>query len=198
MGVRGELHLLGGDGMRVVSLDEARLTVGRDETADLRLDEPMVSRQHAEILRLGNDFLLRDHGSTNGSYVNDIRVAERLLADGDVVRFGKAGPELVFRTFEETAPLVATTNPSAGTTATLVAALGLKLEGAGADPVEEANLRCLLAETHVRKGRSSEAISVLSKYNAEGALEALPNQVRAEVQRWLGGRSCDRAASPCD
>ena len=85
MGVRGELHLLGGGGVRVVPLDDSRLTVGRDETSTLRFDQPMVSRQHAEILRLGNDFLLRDHGSTNGSYVNDVPVTKSVLPDCDAV-----------------------------------------------------------------------------------------------------------------
>jgi tetratricopeptide (TPR) repeat protein len=185
VGVRGELHLLGGGGVRVVPLDDSRLTVGRDETSTLRFDQPMVSRQHAEILRLGNDFLLRDHGSTNGSYVNDVRVAERLLLDGDVVRFGKAGPEMVFRTFEETAPLAPVTSPTSGTTASLVAALSDKLDAAGADPTEEANLRCLLAETYVRKGRPAEALAVLARYSG-GALESLPDDARADVERWLG------------
>ena len=55
---------------------------------DLVIDDPNVSRQHAEIRPSGNGFVLADLGSTNGSKVNGIKVSERVLQDGDELTFG--------------------------------------------------------------------------------------------------------------
>jgi pSer/pThr/pTyr-binding forkhead associated (FHA) protein len=68
-----------------------RLTVGRSEAADVNLDsDPEVSRVHAELERLGDDWTLADDGlSRNGSFVNSDRiVGRRRLRDGDALRFG--------------------------------------------------------------------------------------------------------------
>lgn len=75
-----------------------RLTVGRGPAVDLDLGEdPEVSRLHAELLRIGEQWVLSDDGlSRNGTWVDDERVSgRRRLRDGDVVRFG--GTELVVR-----------------------------------------------------------------------------------------------------
>ncbi|HUG54275.1 MAG TPA: FHA domain-containing protein [Vicinamibacteria bacterium] len=66
------------------------LLVGRDEDADIRVDEPLVSRAHARIERRGGAFFVLDLGSTNRTQVNGEPVAERELRDGDEVRFARA------------------------------------------------------------------------------------------------------------
>jgi pSer/pThr/pTyr-binding forkhead associated (FHA) protein len=79
------------DGTRVeFPLSGAVMTVGRDETADIRVDEPLVSRLHARIERRGGDYVLLDLGSTNYTRVNGERVDQRALAHGDEVRFARA------------------------------------------------------------------------------------------------------------
>ena len=68
-----------------------RLTVGRSEAAEVSLEfDREVSRVHAELERLGEDWTLADDGlSRNGSFVNGERVAgRRRLSDGDALRFG--------------------------------------------------------------------------------------------------------------
>ena len=71
------------------------LAIGRDPQNDITLDDRRVSRKHAEIrLRLGR-YTLYDLQSTNGTYVNGRRVAEKVLDDGDKISVG--GLELVFR-----------------------------------------------------------------------------------------------------
>lgn len=66
------------------------MLVGRDETADICVDEPLVSRAHARVERRGEGFFLLDLGSTNLTRVNGEVVQERELRHGDEVRFGRA------------------------------------------------------------------------------------------------------------
>ncbi len=83
---------------RTVALGPEPLLIGRDHENDVVLDDPRVSRKHAEIrLRLGR-YTLYDLQSTNGTYVNGRRVAEMVLNDGD--RISVAGLELAFRASE--------------------------------------------------------------------------------------------------
>lgn len=80
-----------GDGSRVeFALTSPVMTVGRDETADIRVDEPLVSRLHARIERRGGEHVVLDLGSTNYTRVNGERIQERALAHGDEVRFARA------------------------------------------------------------------------------------------------------------
>lgn len=79
------------DGSRVeFALEAAVMTVGRDEDADIRVDEPLVSRLHARIERRGEAWVVLDLGSTNHTRVNGELVSERALAHGDEVRFARA------------------------------------------------------------------------------------------------------------
>ena len=73
------------DGTRVeFALTAPVMTVGRDETADIRVDEPLVSRAHARIERRGATASWSlDLGSTNFTRVNGELVSERTLAHGD-------------------------------------------------------------------------------------------------------------------
>lgn len=76
-------------GHRVV-LGDAPIDVGRGSGAGLILDADSVSRKHASIERFGGGHKIVDLGSTNGTYVNGVRVKEQLLKDGDRIGIGKA------------------------------------------------------------------------------------------------------------
>ena len=66
-----------------------RLTIGRAATNDVHLDSPMLSRAHAELRRDGDAWAVADVGSTNGTFVNGVRVtAAKRLAKGDSIRVG--------------------------------------------------------------------------------------------------------------
>ncbi len=69
--------------------------LGRAEGADLVLADTGVSRRHAELLTSDAGTLVRDLGSTNGTWVNGVRVHEQLLHDGDHLTVGAT--QLVFR-----------------------------------------------------------------------------------------------------
>ena len=66
------------------------MLVGRDDDADIRVDEPLVSRAHARIEARGGGYVVLDLGSTNLTRVNGTVVSECVLKDGDEVRFGRA------------------------------------------------------------------------------------------------------------
>jgi predicted component of type VI protein secretion system len=99
---RGEPFLAYRDGLGDLRLtplgDRERVVIGRVAGNDVVLDwDRQVSRSHAQLERLGNDWALVDDGlSRNGSHVNDERIlGRRRLSDGDVVRVGRT--TIVFR-----------------------------------------------------------------------------------------------------
>jgi pSer/pThr/pTyr-binding forkhead associated (FHA) protein len=80
--------------------DVDSLSIGRTDENALILEHPKVSRRHAEIQRKGGIFILRDLGSSNGTWQGDERVDQLILQDGDEFRIGEAS--LVFKSgFQE-------------------------------------------------------------------------------------------------
>lgn len=69
-----------------LTLDE--FTLGRSSSNFVVLKEAKVSRQHASVKRQGKEFLLEDLHSSNGVIVNDEKIKEHVLADGDIIRIG--------------------------------------------------------------------------------------------------------------
>jgi pSer/pThr/pTyr-binding forkhead associated (FHA) protein len=67
---------------------DATVVVGRSRTCDLRLPTGDASRRHAEIVPVTGGFVVRDLGSTNGTFVNGEPVGERQLRPGDRIRIG--------------------------------------------------------------------------------------------------------------
>jgi pSer/pThr/pTyr-binding forkhead associated (FHA) protein len=74
-----------------------RVVIGRGAGSDVRLPEPSVSHRHASLRAQGAEFALIDEGSTNGTYVGDVRIAartSRIVRSGDLVRVGRLWLEL--------------------------------------------------------------------------------------------------------
>ncbi len=81
----GSLLVPGG---RRVPLEDDAVTIGRQESCDVVLDDPTVSRHHAEVRRNGDAFELHDLGSRNGTRVNGLGITRTQLADGDDLLIG--------------------------------------------------------------------------------------------------------------
>ena len=82
-------HLRHEDSGAMFELGPDVTTVGRGRGVDIALDDPSVSRLHAELVRRGEHVYVSDLGlSTNGTRVNGRPVGRRLLVDGDVLSFG--------------------------------------------------------------------------------------------------------------
>ncbi|MGD9572753.1 MAG: FHA domain-containing protein [Thermoleophilia bacterium] len=80
----------GGPPGAVFTLDRDEVTIGREPSADVFLDDVTVSRNHAVITTGPQGVALRDLGSLNGTYVNRRRIAaEERLEDGDELQIGK-------------------------------------------------------------------------------------------------------------
>jgi diguanylate cyclase (GGDEF)-like protein len=62
--------------------------VGRGDEADIRLDDDGISRLHCSLAASADSALLKDLDSSNGTFVNGVRVAEQKLRDGDRVQVG--------------------------------------------------------------------------------------------------------------
>jgi hypothetical protein len=75
----GERLGLGGSGIRI----------GRESTiCEIVLENPKVSRLHAEVVSIDGKVLLIDRNSSNGTFVNDQKIDRRFLKDGDIIYFG--------------------------------------------------------------------------------------------------------------
>ena len=83
-----KLIILGGDQHRVFELTDGPTSVGRAPDNVLWLDDPGLSRRHCEFRRSGAQWLLRDLGSFNGSFVNNLLVTEHTLRSGDRIQLG--------------------------------------------------------------------------------------------------------------
>jgi pSer/pThr/pTyr-binding forkhead associated (FHA) protein len=71
-----------------IEIDAERTLIGRDKTAEIRLTESSVSRKHATIERRGPQWVIVDGGSANGTFLDDVQVAEGVLKDGQTLRLG--------------------------------------------------------------------------------------------------------------
>jgi Nif-specific regulatory protein len=75
---------------RSFPLTEDEISIGREPDNQISLLDSLVSRRHCIIQKNGEGFLLRDLDSRNSTFVNQVPVNERLLADGDEIRIGKS------------------------------------------------------------------------------------------------------------
>lgn len=79
----------GGRNGETFILSDTQTSVGRDPKANIFLDDVTVSRRHALIERVGDEYVLVDRGSLNGTFVNRSRQDRVVLHDGDQLQIGK-------------------------------------------------------------------------------------------------------------
>lgn len=83
------LEIRGQSEVQVVPLDQEVVHIGRGLTADLRLEDVTISRRHAILINRRSGAKVLDDRSSNGIFVNGIRVSEADLSDGDVIALGR-------------------------------------------------------------------------------------------------------------
>lgn len=85
------------------------ITIGRQAGIHLLIDHPSVSRRHAEIMYANAQYLLRDVGSSNGTFVNNARLSSdsvQALQTGDILRFGHVSYSFTVRELAGQSPTV--------------------------------------------------------------------------------------------
>src|SRR5437763_826705 len=109
----GVLSPTAGLSAAVIQLEQEELVVGRDKDCGAVLSDEGVSRQHARITRQGDEFVLEDLDSFNGSYVDGVPVLSCVLHDGDTVQLGQNlySFELALRPLAAPAPVAAREGP---------------------------------------------------------------------------------------
>jgi diguanylate cyclase (GGDEF)-like protein len=71
------------------NLEGPSYLVGRSSKCDIQIDQESVSRNHAKLVNTGKSVIVRDLGSTNGTYVNDQLIDEQVVRDGDFIKIGR-------------------------------------------------------------------------------------------------------------
>src|SRR6266567_639997 len=74
---------------RTHELKVDKTTIGRVEDNTFQIAEPSVSSHHCELLLRGNDVVVKDLNSTNGTFINGEKVSESVLKGGQVLRLGQ-------------------------------------------------------------------------------------------------------------
>jgi pSer/pThr/pTyr-binding forkhead associated (FHA) protein len=95
-----------------ITFDAPRIVIGRGDGCEVRLPDPSVSHRHASIRQRGNDYVVVDEGSANGTFVGPVRLspqAPRVLRPHDTLRVGRIWLEI---RVEQAVP---TANPQATT-----------------------------------------------------------------------------------
>ena len=91
------LHIMDDRVIHKFSLNDGIVNIGRSGDNDIKLDDRTISSHHARLIiqshhnpymNMIKEVELKDLGSTNGSFVNDNRIENKTLHNGDIIRFG--------------------------------------------------------------------------------------------------------------
>jgi pSer/pThr/pTyr-binding forkhead associated (FHA) protein len=74
---------------RTHELKADKTTIGRVEDNTFQIAEPSVSSHHCEVLLRGGEVIVRDLNSTNGTYINEEKITEKVLKTNQVLRLGQ-------------------------------------------------------------------------------------------------------------
>jgi DNA-binding NtrC family response regulator len=96
---RCKLAMMRGDAAKEYVFEQDVITLGAMEDNDLVLDDETVSRNHCKIYREGDQYVIADLGSTNGTFVNRVRIREAYLHENCTLTLGKT--DIKFQPIDE-------------------------------------------------------------------------------------------------
>lgn len=182
---------------RVVELTQAEITIGRESTASLHIDDRALSRAHARLTQSGSGYTVQDLGSTNGTYVNGKPISGAYtLINGDIISLGEV-VDLEFRkvtvgsdpnaTFVMPAPKKDDVTEVLPSRAALDAALGKSSPGAHAEEHRKLFSRWF-EELWNKKNYEITKELVAAEFTAHGAggqdIKQGPDGVAGMVKIW--------------
>lgn len=91
-----KLVAMDGDRQQVFNITKLTMTIGRNEACDIVLDNRTVSGTHATLTNEGGFFYIADNDSTNGIFVNDIRITKSKVSTGDRIRIGSVLAKIIY------------------------------------------------------------------------------------------------------
>lgn len=91
-----KLVAIDGDKQQVFNITKLTMTIGRNEACDIVLDNRTVSGTHATLTNEGGIFYIADNDSTNGIFVNDIRITKSKIITDDRIRIGSVMAKLIY------------------------------------------------------------------------------------------------------
>ena len=91
-----KLIAMDGDRQQVFNITKLTMTIGRNEACDIVLDNRTVSGTHATLTNEGGFFYIADNDSTNGIFVNDIRITKSKVSTGDRIRIGSVLAKIIY------------------------------------------------------------------------------------------------------
>ncbi len=74
---------------KTFKIGKDEITIGRLKSCDIHINNPAVSKHHTRIIKKQGNYLIEDLKSTNGTYLNTVRIISRYLKDSDVINIGK-------------------------------------------------------------------------------------------------------------
>ena len=161
------LEIIDGQGRRLVEIaaDKDVFRIGRREGNDLQLPGSEVSRDHAELVRRGEDWVLVDRGSRYGTFVNGTQITEHPLRPGDRARLGRGGGAEMVVTDELGASLAPSTAGGVSDLRQVAALLeGLRALGSGRILDE---VLALVLDTAIEIARADRGFIMLSADSGE-------------------------------
>ncbi len=75
--------------LKTIETDKEVITIGRNVKNDIQIDNLSVSKRHARIVKRQGKYFIEDMKSTNGTYLNEKKIAKKKLANNDVITIGK-------------------------------------------------------------------------------------------------------------
>lgn len=75
--------------LKTIETDRDAITIGRNESNEIQVDNLSVSKQHAKISKQDDKYVIEDLKSTNGTYLNEKIISRAELNDQDVITIGK-------------------------------------------------------------------------------------------------------------
>jgi pSer/pThr/pTyr-binding forkhead associated (FHA) protein len=85
----------GGTVIKEFKIDQDEIIIGRDSGNDVQIDNVAVSREHAKIIRDKHYYFIEDLESTNGTFVNGIRINNKYLKEDDEISIGKHSLQII-------------------------------------------------------------------------------------------------------
>jgi pSer/pThr/pTyr-binding forkhead associated (FHA) protein len=75
--------------LKKIETDKPEITIGRSPNSDIQIDNLVVSKRHARLMKNNGQYVVEDLKSTNGTFLNDEKVSKSVLKHNDIVTIGK-------------------------------------------------------------------------------------------------------------